>query len=59
MQKLRNGQERICKTKTIILSYLADILKFVYKSVLDYQKKKKKKISTKTMHYSITEYKKD
>ena len=50
MQKLRNGQERICKTKTIILSYPADILKFVYKSVLDYQKKKKKKISTKTMH---------
>ena len=48
MQKLRNGQERICKTKTIILSYLADILKFAYKSVLDYQKKKK--ISTKTMH---------
>ena len=42
MQKLRNEQERICKTKTIILSYLADILKFVYKSVLDNKKKKKK-----------------
>ena len=35
------GKNVICKTKTIILSYLADILKFVYKSVLDYQKKKK------------------